>query len=42
MKSPEVNASANQNALFLLIFSFVILSLVYALNRRAFLFGSTP
>ncbi len=35
-------ASANQNALFLLIFSFVILSLVYALNRRAFLFGSTP
>jgi len=33
-------ASANQNALFLLIFSFVILSLVYAINRRAFFVGT--
>jgi len=33
-------ASANQNALFLLIFSFVVLSLVYALNRRAFFVGT--
>ena len=35
-------ASANQNALFLLIFSFIILSLVYALNRRAFFVGTAP
>ena len=35
-------ASANQNALFLLIFSFIILSLVYALNRRAFFVGTVP
>ena len=35
-------ASASQNALFLLIFSFVILSLVYALNRRAFVVGTVP
>ncbi|HZR27727.1 MAG TPA: molybdate ABC transporter permease subunit [Terriglobales bacterium] len=33
-------ASANQNALFLLIFSFVVLSLVYAVNRRAFAVGT--
>ncbi len=35
-------ASANQNALCLLIFSFVILSVVYALNRRASFFGAAP
>ncbi|HTD22357.1 MAG TPA: molybdate ABC transporter permease subunit [Terriglobales bacterium] len=35
-------ASANQNALCLLIFSFVILSVVYALNRRASFFGTAP
>jgi molybdate transport system permease protein len=34
--------SANQNALCLLIFSFVILSVVYALNRRASFFGTAP
>jgi molybdate transport system permease protein len=33
-------SSANQNALCLLIFSFVILSAVYALNRRAFFVGT--
>jgi molybdate transport system permease protein len=35
-------ASANQNALCLLIFSFAILSVVYALNRRASFFGTAP
>jgi molybdate transport system permease protein len=32
-------SSANHNALFLLILSFVVLSLVYLLNRRSFFFG---
>jgi len=32
--------SANQNALFLLLLSFVVLSLVYGINRRAFSFGT--
>ena len=32
--------SANQNALFLLLLSFVVLSLVYSINRRAFSFGT--
>lgn len=33
-------ASANQNALFLLLLSFVVLSLVYGINRRAVSFGT--
>lgn len=32
--------SANHNALFLLIFSFVVLSVVYVLNRRSFFVGT--
>ena len=33
-------AGASQNALFLLVLSFVVLSLVYGLNRRAFSIGT--
>ena len=35
-------ADANQNALFLLLLSFVVLSLVYGINRRASLVGTAP
>jgi molybdate transport system permease protein len=33
-------ASANQNALLLLVLSFTLLSVVYLLNRRSFFFGA--